>query len=347
MSRIAVVGAGVAGLAAAWSLRTPPAEVTVFEKSRGYSGRAATRGRYGVRYDHGANFIRPTSDRVEQLITEKLPADDLVDIDGDIGTFTADGQISAQGRGKSAPKWTYRNGINTIGKLLARQGTAIVQTETRIRRLENADRTWTLVSEEDEYFGPFDSVLLTPPAPQTADILAASDAPDAIDESIIDAVRSVDYAAQFTMVLAYERKIRRPGDYYGLLNGDGKHPIAWIGFEQDKPGHVPDGHSVVVIQMAPGWTASRLEADPDNFMTDAKELAAKVLKADLKRPSWYDTQRWRYALPQSAADMEVLARGARAGLFFAGDYVVGEGRVGYAIESGLDAADRLQQVVNG
>ena len=347
MSRIAIVGAGVAGLSAAWSLRTTPAEVTVFEKSRGYSGRAATRGRYGVRYDHGANFIRPTSDRVKRLITEKLPTDDLVSIEGALGTFTADGTITAERSEAPAPKWTYRTGINTIGKLMARQGTAIVQTETRIHRLDSNDQSWILVSEDNESFGPFDHVLLTPPAPQTAEILASSTGPRALHDVLIEAVRAVDYAAQFSIVLAYERKIRRAGDYYGLLNGDGEHPIAWIGFEHDKPGHVPDGNSVVVIQMSPDWTAARLESDPDHFMTDAKELAAQVLQADLKRPSWYDTQRWRYALPTSAADAEVLARGTSAGLFFAGDYVVGEGRVGHAIESGLDAADQIQQALSG
>jgi predicted NAD/FAD-dependent oxidoreductase len=347
MSRIAIVGAGVAGLSAAWSLRTIPAEVTVFEKSRGYAGRAATRGRYGVRYDHGANFIQPTSDRVAHLLTEALPTDDLVDIDRAVWTFTGDGEIQPNDGDNGDPKWTYRNGINTVGKLLAREASAIIHTETHVQRLEAGDDTWTVVSDENESFGPFDAVVLTPPAPQTAAILSASSLAPLVDDAMardfLDAVEAAEYAAQFTVVLAYERRIKRAGDFYGLLSDDREHPIAWIGFEHDKPGHVPQGHSVVVVQMSPAWTSTRVDVDPDHFMPDVKDMAADVLDADLKRPSWYDTQRWRYSLPHSQAEVEVLKRGSDAGLFFAGDYVAGEGRVGRAIESGLEVAEQVKQ----
>jgi hypothetical protein len=159
----------------------------------------------------------------------------------------------------------------------------------------------------------------------------------------VDGLRAARYTAQFTVVLGYEREIPRSGDYYGLLGTDEDHPIAWIGFEQDKPGHVPDGHSVLIIQTAPKWTAARVEADPDTVMPDVKEAAADVLDADLTRPSWYDTQRWRYALPTQPADGAKLASGTEAGLFFAGDFLGGTGRVDRSIESGLRAAGELQE----
>lgn len=51
--RIAVIGAGLAGLTAARELAGH--EVVVFEKSRGPGGRTATRrGPDGMRFDHGA-----------------------------------------------------------------------------------------------------------------------------------------------------------------------------------------------------------------------------------------------------------------------------------------------------
>jgi len=55
--QIGVIGAGVSGLAAARTLRDQGHRVTVFEKSRGPGGRAATR-RYGeVGFDHGAQYF--------------------------------------------------------------------------------------------------------------------------------------------------------------------------------------------------------------------------------------------------------------------------------------------------
>jgi len=344
MSRIAIVGAGVAGLAAAWSLRSHPVETTIFEKSRGYAGRAATRGRYGVRYDHGANFIKPDGGRVRDLLTDALPSDDLVSIGRPVWTFDGDGEISPNGE-EPAAMWTYRNGISTVGKLLARRGSAMIHTETRIESLERRNGAWHLDSEEGDRYGPFDAVLLTPPAPQSADLLKRSGMDADLCEELVDGLHAARYTAQFTVVLGYEREIPRSGDYYGLLGTDEDHPIAWIGFEQDKPGHVPDGRSVLIIQTAPKWTAARVEADPDTVMPDVKEAAAEVLGADLTRPSWYDTQRWRYALPTQPADTDQLAAGRTAGLFFAGDFVAESGRVDRSIESGLRAAGELREWV--
>ena len=58
MDRVAVVGAGLSGLAAAFKLREQKVEVCLFEKSRGLSGRAASRSRNGCRYDYGANYFK-------------------------------------------------------------------------------------------------------------------------------------------------------------------------------------------------------------------------------------------------------------------------------------------------
>ncbi|MGB3543788.1 NAD(P)-binding protein, partial [Rubrivirga sp.] len=76
--RLAIIGAGPAGLAAAHALGSdsgsrpgPALEVVVFEKSRGVSGRAATRWRdaadlegepFRWRYDHGAQYASPEPD---------------------------------------------------------------------------------------------------------------------------------------------------------------------------------------------------------------------------------------------------------------------------------------------
>jgi hypothetical protein len=70
-----------------------------------------------------------------------------------------------------------------------------------------------------------------------------------------------------------------------------------------------------------------------------------VLDASLKRPSWYDTQRWRYSLPACGADTDRLSKGSEIGVFFAGDYVAGKGRISDAIESGFNAADMIQSTM--
>lgn len=346
MASLAIVGAGASGLAAAWALRDTSLSVTVFEKSRGYSGRAATRRRNGTRYDHGANYIKPTSERITTLLTEHLPTDELEDIGRAIWTFDADGTVSPGDRETNQePKWTYRSGIHTLGKHLAAAADATVHLQTRIAALEVEDTVWTLADTDGERHGPFDAVLLTPPAPQTAALLRASTMPDALQDTLVDGVDAASYTSQFAFILSYDTPIPRPDGVYALLNTDRQHPIAWLSFEDDKPGHVPKGESLLIAQMAPDWTTARMEDPPDALVDEVVPEVANVLDADLGAPAWFDTQRWRYALPTKAADADALAAGAPYGLFFAGDALVGRGRVGRALETGLDAADAIRRTL--
>ena len=59
--RIAVIGAGMAGLACAHELLRADAKVTVFERSRGLGGRLATRRQGDLAFDHGAQFVTARS----------------------------------------------------------------------------------------------------------------------------------------------------------------------------------------------------------------------------------------------------------------------------------------------
>ena len=54
--RIAVIGAGMAGLACAQELARADAKVTVFERARGLGGRLATRRQGNLAFDHGVQL---------------------------------------------------------------------------------------------------------------------------------------------------------------------------------------------------------------------------------------------------------------------------------------------------
>lgn len=346
MVRLAIVGAGVSGLAAAWALRREAAiDVAVFEKSRGVSGRAATRGRDGVRYDHGANYFKTNEHpRIDRLVRHELPAADLVDIGRDVWTFDGQGTISeGDAASNRPPKWTYRGGISTLGKLLAEASGAALHLETRVRRLVRSRPGWMIETTEGSVFEGFGAVLLTPPAPQAAALLEASDLGDtALQERLARALDAAAYRTQLTVVLAYDFEAERPGDFYALINTDGEHDIAWLSFERDKPGHVPAGQDVLIAQMAPAWSAPRFDAPLGDLIPEVARQAGALLGVDLGDPVWADRQGWRYALPDGGADAEALSEGRAAGLFFCGDALAGKGRVEMALASGLDAAAEIQ-----
>ena len=55
--KVAVIGAGVAGLTCARELARSGVDVGVFEKARGGGGRAATRRTGDYHFDHGAQYF--------------------------------------------------------------------------------------------------------------------------------------------------------------------------------------------------------------------------------------------------------------------------------------------------
>ncbi|MFM7102667.1 MAG: NAD(P)-binding protein, partial [Verrucomicrobiota bacterium] len=65
---VLVVGAGLAGLAAATALQRAGRSVRVLDKGRGVGGRLATRRIGGATFDHGAQFLTARDPRFAALL---------------------------------------------------------------------------------------------------------------------------------------------------------------------------------------------------------------------------------------------------------------------------------------
>lgn len=336
---IAVVGAGPAGAGVCYALRETDATVTVFEKSRGVCGRAASRRNGSRRYDHGANYVRSGSERVDEIITERLPTDGLADIEEPVWTFDESGTIT-EGEDRDGRKWTYEAGITQLAKRLFAETDAEVRFQTRVGGLSRDGDRWRVLDEDGAALGTYDVVMLTPPAPQTANVLAATEWSDPLLAELEAGVDAVPYRSVYSVLLGYLFEIETP--WYGLVNPDREHAIGWLSREELKPGHVPDGESLLVVQMSPDWTNARFDDSESEVVDEAAALTAELLDDErLANPDWTDTQRWRYALPNDGVDTDLLREAEEDGLYFAGDWVVGDGRVHLALENGLDVGDRL------
>ncbi|NBC00446.1 MAG: FAD-dependent oxidoreductase [Bacteroidetes bacterium] len=342
--QIGIIGAGIAGCAAAFALRDTAARVTLIDKARGVSGRATTRRRDKIRYDHGANFFKLKKERHRTLVHDLLPSEGLVRVQRPLCTFTAAGECTPIPETEENQAWTYRGGIHTLGKHLATASGATVHLRTRIAKIHQAEGAWAVEATDGRSFGPFDQLLLTPPAPQTADLLAGSDLPPALAGPLIEALRASSYESLHTLILGYHERWARTHPFYGFANADGAYPIGWLSFEEDKPGHVPADQRVLICQMQAGWSEERFDMPPEELAPVAATHAADLLKAPAAaHPDWVDHQRWRYAQPTAAAATDVLSQAAPQGLFFAGDFMVGQARVPHALQSGLDVAAAMVQ----
>lgn len=340
---LAIVGAGAAGAAAAYGLRDAPVDVTVFEASSRVGGRAATRQRDGCRIDVGANYVKSGSRRVSDLVTDALPTDGLVDVAEPVWTFDGAGAISP-GDDRDDHKWTYEAGVRELPERLLAAADADVAFGRRVGRLSHAGGTWWLLDDDGEDLGTFDAVMLTPPAPRTADVIAATEWDSPLLADLQAAVHAVPYRSIVSVALHYPFEVEYP--WYALVNTDSDHAVGWLSREELKAGHVPAGEALFVVQMAPGWSAERIDASRGDVTAAVADRIAELLDDErFADPDWVGLERWRDALPDESVDTGPLRDAESEGLYFAGDWVAGDGRVHLAVESGLEVAGRIVESV--
>jgi predicted NAD/FAD-dependent oxidoreductase len=341
MTDIGIVGAGAAAAAATYVLggTVRDASITVLEKSGGVCGRAATRRRGDCTYDYGANYVKSDDERVNELLTGTLDTEGLIEAEGPVYTFDREGSVSP-GREADEHKWSYRAGLTQIAKRLFARTDASVERRTRVETVARDGDRWRLTDSEGAEWGPFDVLLLNPPAPQTAELLRGADWDADAREHLADATDAVPYRSVWTAVLHYPFELDRP--YYALVNTDREHEIGWVSREECKPGHVPDGESLLIVQASPAWSVEHYDDSPEGNVAELADLTADLLgDPRLAEPDWTDHQGWRYALPDEGVSPGVVQSAEEHDLYCAGDWVAGEARVHAALRSGLETGERM------
>jgi len=336
-TRVAIVGGGAAGTSAAFALREADADVTLFEAGATLGGRTRTRRRGDCRYDAGANYVTADDDQVNAAM-DAAGTDGRADVAAPVWTFGADGDVSP-GRGDGDPKWTYADGIAELPRRFAAASGATVERNTRVTALDRTDGGWR-VRTEDGDVAAFDAAVLATPAPAAAETLRRSDWGASLCDELAAAADAVSYRPVVTAALHYPVRIERP--YYALVDVDKRHAVGWIGRESCKPGHVPAGESLLVVQMGNDWSRDHLDASDATVAEAAAEHAADLVDDErVADPDWWEVTPWRHALPEGELDGSLASAARDADLHLAGDWVAGAARIHAAARTGLRAGRRV------
>jgi hypothetical protein len=349
MYQFAVVGAGAAGLAAARALAKRGIQSVIFEKSRGLGGRAATRRVRGCTIDHGAQVVQAPNVPLQQLVMAEPPAGcaPAQTLGNPVWVFDAASNSTPGDPAHNAElRWCWPDGMATLGKILA-EGLD-VRTSVRVQRLAATTGGYHLYDETGQQVSSARAVLLTPPGPQTAELLAASAFDQQTQALLLGELQQSTYRRSLSVALAYARRPAVP--WYAMVNLDRQHAVAWLACEHAKPGHAPDDIGLMIAQMSDEFSAAHwndvakgtrstaeVQASPALWQV---HTAVQNLAGDLGMPLWADIHRWRYALPEHGADFDVL-NSTESNIYFAGDYVNRRGRVHEAIERGWQVAERI------
>jgi hypothetical protein len=335
---VAVVGGGVAGAGAAAALADRGATVRLYEAAAGLGGRTASRVRDGCRYDYGANYVKAPDDRFDRVL-ERALGDDRVAVRGEIGVLAGDGTVR-DGREDQPTRWTGRTGLDDLPAGLAASTGVSVTTGTRVASLSRRADGWRVVTA-DGAVDAVDGVVVAVPAGEAARLFGAADWDCPLQATLAEAADGVPHRAVPSVALHYPFRVEWP--YYAVVNLDRDHRLGWLAREECKPGHVPDGESLLVAQANPAWTAGWApDLDPEAAVDAMTESVAAVLDDDrLRSPDWTDATLWTAAQPERGVNPALFERTLRHDLAVAGDWVAGTGRTYAALQTGLDAGRRL------
>tara|TARA_R100001086_G_scaffold121438_1_gene62506 strand:+ start:2839 stop:3795 length:957 start_codon:yes stop_codon:yes gene_type:complete len=307
--RIAIVGAGMAGMSCGQRLSRLGHEVGLFDKGRGPGGRMATRrmedGGTTLHFDHGAQYFTARDPRfVEQ-----------------VAHWEAAG-VAARWAAAGDDAWVGTPAMNAPLKAMA--GELGVQFGTRIEQLVRDGDGWQL-DGEGAPDARFSAVLVAVPAEQAGPLLQ----PHAPAMATLADQTASDPC--WTLMAGFEAPLALVQD---TLRQRG--PIGWAARNNAKPGRASE--ECWVVQASPEWSRAHLE---DNAETVAAALLAELAEANggpLPRQLGATAHRWRFARSGTAGEEALWDAEQRIGV--CGDWLIGP-RVEAAYMSGLLLAEAV------
>lgn len=322
--KVAVVGAGMAGAAAARTLHDAGVKVTVFEKSRGFGGRSAVKRLGGWTFDSGATSLTPRGMAIEEALHKWLPEDELIWITKPISLHSQGRIRPGDPKRNSTPRCCFRTGMNALAKSML--AGIRVELESKVERLEIPGDGGVVV--QDVWF---DAVILTCPGPQALDLLKTVGQTRGLERSVFRRTLSV--------MLAWEKPFDAP--WYALIDTEAKEPLTWMCVETLKaPGaRGPEGTTGLIAQLSRSYSLDHWDSDDGTILRDAQDFCERLLLQDMGLPSAASLHRWKFAQPESVTQFEA-ANPRGSSILLAGDSFEGP-RLELAFESGLKAARRL------
>ena len=329
--RVAVIGAGIAGLAAARTLHRAGIEVVVFEKARGVGGRTSTRRREPDAFDHGAQYFtcktRAFAAQVEDWQRRGVVAAWEAPVHS-LGTENPEHESHPPERFVGTP------GMSALARDLASDLT--VRTGQRVERISRRsapDPDWLIQCEDapppEEVFG---TVIVAAPAPQAASLLTPV-------PLLARQAASVKMVACQAALVTFDEPLALP--FGGAFVED--ETLAWVARNTSKPKR-PERESWV-LHATPEWTHHHQTDSPQRILTLMLAAFGRATGRPLPKTVFEATHCWKLArAPKPLAVISVWDPSASIGV--CGDWLCGS-RVEDAFQSGEHLGAALRTALRG
>ncbi len=335
---IAIIGAGMAGIACARTLVQAGHQVTVFEKNEAVGGRMATLSTPYGSFDSATQYFTVREERFAQAL-QTVPGLCRPWSANTVRVLDERGRVVAAHLPTGEPHWVPNPGMNELLERWAQPLGDSVRLFTRVTRIERDalnPQSWQVRTQgpqdSQQVFSGFHAVLLALPSGPAQRLLQDC----GLAKPWVKKIDKVQVAPCWTLILAFPQAMQ-PGMYtlgpqWNAARST-HHRIAWLARESSKPGRTPVERWT--IQASAAWSQEHLDDDP-------ARVQAKLLKAFSEvtgiraQPTQAGVMRWRYAQTTQALGQTHLWD-AIQGLGVCGDWCIGR-RVEDAFISGLELA---------
>ena len=307
--RVAIIGAGLAGLSCGQRLQAADCDVRLFDKGRAAGGRMSVRrlatAAGDAAFDHGAQYLTARDPGFQRQVR----------------AWQQDG-LAAPWPAAGPDAWVGTPGMNAPVKRLA--AGLDVSWRVPVSAILKESAGWRLRGEgADE--ASYQAVLVAIPAEQAAPLARPWDA------AIAGCAAATPAEPCWTVMAAFAERLPIEAD---ILREQGA--IGWAARNSAKPGR--SGPESWVIQAGPSWSREHLESEPGAVTAALMEAFAARLGGTLPETLAVAAHRWRYARSGHAGRSMMWNPALRLGL--CGDWLLGP-RVECAWLSGMALAQAV------
>ena len=337
---IAVIGAGIAGIACARTLDRAGFRVSVFEKEDHPAGRMAHKITAHGSFDEGVQFFTVRDKRFELALNSTAPdvcrpwsATTLIEISEHgkktkLPSSSESHWVAIPGMGSLVERWTQP---------LQSQSCYYSSTEViAMERTPNTPEKWQLRCKHnaagDRAYNGFDAIVLAIPAPEALKLLRGSQLQSPLLLPISQVVMEPCWTLMLSFPQASQPQLTTLGPQWNVARSQ-HHRIAWLARESSKPGR----------SMIERWT---VHANADWSKRHQHDTPARVLAKLHKafteltgihaQPAHMDVKLWPYARTVHPLGQS-FAWDSQEQFGVCGDWCVGM-RVEDAFISGLELA---------
>jgi len=316
--RIAVVGAGISGLAAAARLAESGQRVVVLDKGRGPGGRATTRRRAGHQFDHGAQYFTTRDPRFARRVASWRESGLVAEWRPRLATIGSSVEPSSVERLVGVP------GMDALAKSLA--SSLDVKSRVRAESLERTGAGWLVRDASGELLAEADGVVIAIPPAQAKDLIPPG-------EPLADRVDPLRLAPCWAVLAAFDGPVEVGFDAAFVNAG----PLRWIADDSSKPGR-PMG-AAWVLHASPEWSVRNSELPRERIATELLAALDDAAGMRFPEPAYVEAHRWRFAIPSDTASSAGPSWDSSSRLGVCGDWCHNEGRLEGAWVSGIELAD--------